>query len=258
MAKMKRITVSVFLALIMCFSFSTIFTVQADELSSDDWEQISLDLQQGDQSGEDFNFIKENSPSADDGEWMLYVGIGFVAIGILGITYTVLSSKRQRALARKRREDYIRNLNAASRRRPSNYGQPRNRTRQPEQRRPVQSQTQRRPAPSNGGRRAYDESDRYNSYDYIKGSRYVDGGVRRQNSQYSGGYSDGYRSSYQNNEQFSDDVKTYTRRQTQTRRSPDYEDISSFSSSDRDIYSSSARKPNSTKSKYINQYLDYE
>lgn len=264
MAKMKRITISFFLALIMCFSFSSIFTVKADELSSDDWEQISLDLQQGgEQSGEDFNFIKDNNGKSDDGEWILYLGIGLVVIGILGITYAVLSSKRQRAIARKRRDDYIRNLNAQNRRRTNAAQQSRPRTRQQSSVRPQQSQSQRRPSSSSSGntRRAYDESNQYNSYDYIKGSRYVDGGVRRTNSRvpqdsYNDGYgSDGYGNySQQGNRMPDDDMKTYTRKPSQPRKSPGYEDISSFSSSDRDIYSSSSRR----KSKYINDYIDYE
>lgn len=264
MAKMKRITISFFLALIMCFSFSSIFTVKADELSSDDWEQISLDLQQGgEQSGEDFNFIKDNNGKSDDGEWILYLGIGFVVVGLLGITYAVLSSKRQRAIARRRREDYIRNLNAQNKRRTASSQQNRPRTRQQPSGRVQQSQGQRRPSASSSGntRRAYDESDRYGSYDYIKGSRYVDSGVRRSNSQipqnsYNDGYgNDGYGNyPQQRNQMQDDDVKTYTRKPSQPRKSPGYEDISSFSSSDRDIYSSSTRR----KSKYINDYIDYD
>lgn len=260
MAKMKRITISVFLALIMCFSFSSVFTVNvnADELSSDDWEQISLDLQQGgEQSGEDFNFIKDNNGKGDDGEWILFLGIGFVAVGLLGITYAVLSSKRQRAIARRRREEYIRNLSASGRRRPSSTQQGRAKPKQYSGR-PQQSQGQRRqPSPSGSARRQYDEG---SQYEYIKGSSYADGGVRRSNSHsqlppdyYD--YNDGYGNSVPNRSQMpDDDMKTYTRRPSKPRKSPGYEDISSFSSSDRDIYSSSSRK----NSKYINDYIDYE
>lgn len=256
MAKMKRITISFFLALIMCFSFSSIFTVSADELSSDDWEEISLNLQQGgEQSGEDFNFIKENNGKGDDGEWILYVGIGLVVMGALGITYAVLSSKRQRAIAKKRRDAYIRNAKAANRKRVNSTQQSRGRTKQASTAKPQQGQ--RRPASSSGStRRAYDESGKYNSYNSIKGSRYVDGGVRRTNSQPSQDfYDDGYGRSASQKSQFADDdVKTYTRKSSQPRKTPGYEDISSFSSSDRDIYSSSSRK----NSKYINDYIDYE
>lgn len=256
MAKMKRITISFFLALIMCFSFSSIFTVSADELSSDDWEEISLNLQQGgEQSGEDFNFIKENNGKSDDGEWILYVGIGLVVLGLLGITYAVLSSKRQRAIAKKRRDAYIRNAKAANRKRVNSTQQSRGRTKQASTAKPQQGQ--RRSASSSGStRRAYDESGKYDSYNSIKGSRYVDGGVRRTNSQPSQDfYDDGYGRSASQQSQFADDdVKTYTRKSSQPRKTPGYEDISSFSSSDRDIYSSSSRK----NSKYINDYIDYE
>ena len=113
------------------------------------------------------------------------------------------------------------------------------------------------PASSSGStRRAYDESGKYDSYNSIKGSRYVDGGVRRTNSQPSQDfYDDGYGRSASQQSQFADDdVKTYTRKSSQPRKTPGYEDISSFSSSDRDIYSSSSRK----NSKYINDYIDYE
>ena len=152
MAKMKRITISFFLALIMCFSFSSIFTVSADELSSDDWEEISLNLQQGgEQSGEDFNFIKENNGKSDDGEWILYVGIGLVVLGLLGITYAVLSSKRQRAIAKKRRDAYIRNAKAANRKRVNSTQQSRGRTKQASTAKPQQGQ--RRPASSSGSTR---------------------------------------------------------------------------------------------------------
>lgn len=258
MAKMKRITISFFLVLIMCFSFSSVFTVTADELSSDDWEQISLDLQQGgEQSGEDFNFIKDNNGKGDDGDWILYLGIALIAVGILGMTYAFLSSKRQRALAKKRRDDYIRNLNAQNRRKTAASQQSRPRTRQQTSGRPQQSQSQRRPSSGSSPRRTYDE------YDHIKGSSYVDSGVRRTGSQpqyesYDDGYdNNGYSRYPEQRNQIRDDgdVKTYKRRSSQPRKTPGYEDISSFSSPDgRDIYSSSSRR----NSKYINDYIDYE
>lgn len=277
MAKMKRITAALFLALFMCFSFSSIFTVNADELSSDDWEQISLDLQQGDQqSGEDFNFIKNNNGNNDDGEWILYLGAGFVVLGLCGITYAVLSSKRQRALAKKRRAEYIRRMN--NQRKASPESRRTSPARNPQQRRPVQGQQQSRNTGAAQSPRGYNQQRRPDSYNSGYGtgnSGYQDNRTRYQNSREnngmdvysnsydnygnniysSGDYNDGYRVSGRNSrEPVNDGTRTYNRRPVQNDRSSDqYEDISSFSSSDKNIYSSSTRKNN----KYINDYIDY-
>lgn len=281
MAKMKRMTAALFLALFMCFSFSSIFTVSADELSSDDWEQISLDLQQGDQrSGEDFNFIKNNTAGSDDGEWILYLGIGFVVLGLCGITFAVFSSKRQRALARKRRAEYIKRLNSQQRptaqRRPAPDAAPvrRNVAKNPQQRRPVQNQQPGRPTPSQGSRGYSQQRPQSSHGGYIGGSgRYVDNGARYQpvpegsdqnvysNSQgnynnpnyRNGDYDDGYRDSGRTvREPLNEETRVYNRRPVQQGYANDeYEDISSFSS-DRNIYSSSKKN-----NKYINDYIDY-
>lgn len=248
MAKMKRITISFFLALIMCFSFSSVFTVSADELSSDDWEEISLNLQQGgEQSGEDFNFIKNNTSDNDDGEWILLLGIGFIVLGLCGITYAVLSSKKQRAIAKKRREDYIRNMNNNRRKSPQN--RPRSRTDS------LYANTSQKKISE--GKRAQDLSSQQSTHDFIKGSRFADEGVRipRYQASSNSSYGDDYDISnrrYKNNE----DVKTYNRKSSQVNRSADYEDISSFSSNDNNIYSSSS-KQRSVNKNYINDYLEY-
>lgn len=279
MAKMKRITAALLLALVMCFSFSSISTVSADELSSDDWEQISLDLQQGDQqSGEDFGFIKNNTSDSDDGEWILYLGIGFVVLGLCGITYAVLSSKRQRALAKKRRAEYIRRMNNQKR----NPSEVRRGTRNPQQRRPVQNQQTARGNANTGVSRGGGQQRSQNNYGggYIKGSsRYADGGARNSQPSYGnntdmysdssygayggnyrnesynrGNYDDGFRTAEINNSRNyqEDGTRSYSRNPAQNRWSDQYEDISSFSSADKNIYSSSSRKNN-----YINDYIDY-
>lgn len=249
MAKLKRITLSLFLALIMCFSFSTAFTVSADELSSDDWEQISLDLQQGsdEQSGEDFNFIKNNTANNDDGEWILFLGLGFVLIGLCGITYAVLSSKKQRAIAKKRREDYIRNMNTNRRKAPQNRARSRSGS--------LSSNTPQ--SRTSAGKRAQDISSRQSSHDFIKGSRYADEGVKRPRHQTSSNsYGDSFDITSHRYREDNDDVKTYTRKSSTINKNPDYEDTSSFSSSDTNIYSSSSKNSNE-KENYINDYIDY-
>lgn len=278
MAKMKRITAALFLALFMCFSFSSIFTVSADELSSDDWDQISLDLQGGDQqSGEDFGFIKNNNGGFDDGEWILYLGIGLIVVGMCGIVFAVLSSKRQRALARKRRAEYIKRMNSQQKRVPPDAQRRSVNMRNPQQRRPVQTQQQSRNIASQSPR-TYNQP-RRQQYDYIKGSsRYVDGGSRYQPSQknipadmysesngeyidrnyngnYNADYEDGYRVSRRTTrEPLNNSSNINSGRPVQGQPNDQYEDISSFSSADKNIYSSSTRKNNN---KYINDYIDY-
>lgn len=68
--------------------------VDESELSDSDWEAIAQSLSNDNNSsgGDDFNFIKNNTSSGDNGLWMLILGAILVILAILGITYVIISS----------------------------------------------------------------------------------------------------------------------------------------------------------------------
>ncbi len=75
--------------------------VDVDTLQKDDWkdiEELLKDANQNDDSDiDDFNFIKNNDGKSDNGEWILYLGIGFevIAVGII-VTLIILAVRRKK------------------------------------------------------------------------------------------------------------------------------------------------------------------
>lgn len=75
--------------------------ISDDELSKNDWNEIAANLAKssantdGDDGG-DFNFIKKNDSRSDNGGWILIVGIVLILLSIAGISYTVVSTVKNR------------------------------------------------------------------------------------------------------------------------------------------------------------------
>lgn len=72
--------------------------VDVNELSNDDWDAIAKGLANAESldtgGGDDFNFIKKNNSSADNGLWMLITGAVLVILSILGISYVIITSMK--------------------------------------------------------------------------------------------------------------------------------------------------------------------
>lgn len=70
--------------------------VDPNELSSDDWNAIAENLANADKnntgSADDFNFIKKNTSTEDNGIWMLVTGGALVILSVIGIGYVIVSS----------------------------------------------------------------------------------------------------------------------------------------------------------------------
>ncbi len=70
--------------------------IDDNELSDNDWKDISANLKNASASdsddGDDFNFIKKNDSTADNGDWMLIVGLVLLLLGIAGIVYVIASA----------------------------------------------------------------------------------------------------------------------------------------------------------------------
>ena len=66
------------------------------ELSDNDWKDISANLKNASLSdsddGDDFNFIKKNDSTSDNGDWMLIAGLVLLLLGLAGIIYVVASA----------------------------------------------------------------------------------------------------------------------------------------------------------------------
>lgn len=80
--------------------YKTDGNVDNPELSDSDWNSIALSLQNAEDTddGDDFNFIKKNNSSSDNGLWMLILGTVLVILSIAGIAYitiTYLNKKRK-------------------------------------------------------------------------------------------------------------------------------------------------------------------
>lgn len=74
--------------------------VDEDELSKQDWDQIALSLQNADAgSGDDFDFIKKNNSSADNGLWMPITGVLLILLALSGIGYVIYSSVHRKKAA---------------------------------------------------------------------------------------------------------------------------------------------------------------
>ncbi len=75
--------------------------VDVDTLKKGDWKDIEEQLKNADQNDDsgvdDFNFIKNNDGKSDNGEWILYLGIGFevIAAGII-VTLIILAVRRKK------------------------------------------------------------------------------------------------------------------------------------------------------------------
>lgn len=84
--------------------YKTDNSVDDPELSDSDWNSIALSLQNAENTddGDDFNFIKKNNSSSDNGLWMLILGAVLVILSIIGIAYatiTYLNNKKKLAYA---------------------------------------------------------------------------------------------------------------------------------------------------------------
>lgn len=68
--------------------------IDVNELSDNDWNAIAKSLENAtdNDASDNFNFIKKNTSSADNGIWMLILGAGLIILAILGIGYVILSS----------------------------------------------------------------------------------------------------------------------------------------------------------------------
>ena len=76
--------------------------IDVNELNSSDWNDIAASLKNAsssDDDGGDFNFIKKNNSTSDNGDWMMYVGIICLVLGVAGIAYVIVSSVRNRKKA---------------------------------------------------------------------------------------------------------------------------------------------------------------
>ncbi|MDY3862005.1 MAG: hypothetical protein SOZ45_05565 [Ruminococcus sp.] len=67
--------------------------IDDSELSENDWNAIAQSLQNSDDSntGDDFNFIKNNTSTSDNGLWMLVTGAVLIVLAVSGIAYTIIS-----------------------------------------------------------------------------------------------------------------------------------------------------------------------
>ncbi len=67
--------------------------IDVNELSSNDWKDISANLKNASNSsdGDDFSFIQNNNSSGDNGYWLLITGVVFVLLSLAGITYFFVS-----------------------------------------------------------------------------------------------------------------------------------------------------------------------
>lgn len=73
--------------------------VDVNELSNDDWNAIAENLANADQTDvgvDDFNFIKLNTSTEDNGLWMLITGGVLVALSVIGIGYVIVSSVKSK------------------------------------------------------------------------------------------------------------------------------------------------------------------
>lgn len=80
--------------------------VDTDELSSDDWKNIILDLEQGNitDGTKTFNFIKNNETEGDTSiDWMLYLGMGLIVLAIIIVIYVIISTQKANRLVKKYR-----------------------------------------------------------------------------------------------------------------------------------------------------------
>lgn len=69
-------------------------SIDDNELSSKDWKDISSNLKNAGNSGDDsddFSFIQKNTSSGDNGNWILIVGVVLVLLSIAGIVYFIAS-----------------------------------------------------------------------------------------------------------------------------------------------------------------------
>ena len=64
--------------------------VDTEELTSDDWALITSSG--SNTKGNSFDFIKNNKKTSDNGKWMLYSGLGLIALSVIGIIYVIFSS----------------------------------------------------------------------------------------------------------------------------------------------------------------------
>ncbi len=95
--------------------------VDNDELSDSDWNSIAQSLQNANDSGDgdDFNFIKKNNSSSDNGIWMLISGALLIILAIVGIAYVIISGMNN-----KKKFAYgngYNTFNSNSSRKPKNY-----------------------------------------------------------------------------------------------------------------------------------------
>lgn len=72
--------------------------IDTDELTSDDWATIMLNLEEGnisDDGTKTFNFIKQNEEQGDTSiSWMLYLGVGLILLSVFLIIFVIISTKK--------------------------------------------------------------------------------------------------------------------------------------------------------------------
>ena len=84
--------------------------IDTDTLKKKDWDKIAEKLKNAnsndDGSAGDFDFIQKDDGSGDNGDWILYAGIAFEAVGIaIVITLIVLAVRRKKKLKNGRDDD---------------------------------------------------------------------------------------------------------------------------------------------------------
>ncbi len=69
--------------------------VETEEMSPEDWA-AALNANQRDNSGDTFDFIKNNFSNKDSNPWMLYIGLGLIFFSICGFTYVIIFMTRNK------------------------------------------------------------------------------------------------------------------------------------------------------------------
>ena len=71
--------------------FNTSGTPKAD-VAPNTWTDITLDEKTVNSDAGSFSFIQTNTAKDDNGEWILYLGYGLVALSVLGILYFIVAT----------------------------------------------------------------------------------------------------------------------------------------------------------------------
>lgn len=77
--------------------------VETEEMSPEDWA-VALNANQKNDSGDTFDFIKNNFSNKDSNPWMLYIGLGLIFFSICGFTYVIIFMTKNKKKRKKRRK----------------------------------------------------------------------------------------------------------------------------------------------------------